>query len=131
MTEARSFYPARLVSRAAPTEEGISFWDGGELRHIPWSRVRRVAAAEVGEPEGVRTVVFDLLAHEGELGYAVYRFDADPMDVLGVARAVESGIGKERAVLALRSLAADGVATASFPDLGSFEEAAAAALGGV
>ena len=41
-------------------------------------RILHALAAEVGEPEGVRTVVFDLLVERKATGCVVCRFDADP-----------------------------------------------------
>ena len=94
-----------------------------------------LAWAEVGEPEGVRTIVFDLVVRpdpqNGERrpdgsddgAFQVFRLDADPYeDAVDVARAIERALG-ERAAASLKNLAADGVASWSYPDLESFEEA--------
>jgi len=78
----------------------------------------------VGEPEGVRTVVFDLVgASDGE-SWPVWRLDAEPGEAaMELARAIESCLGSERAAPSIKSLATDGIASRWFPDLESFARA--------
>jgi hypothetical protein len=42
------------------TERGVVYRRGDQRYLLAWSRVHRGLAAEVGEPQGVRTIVFDL-----------------------------------------------------------------------
>jgi hypothetical protein len=124
-----SRYRAHLLSEATPTERGVVYRRGEQHFLLTWSRVKRALAAEVGEPEGVRTIVFDLLVEmEGE-DCVVLRLDADPgEDARIFGRAIELGVGEDRCDTSLRSVACDGMATRSYPDLELFEEAALEAL---
>jgi hypothetical protein len=45
---------------------------------LRWADVLGAVAAEVGEPEGVRTIVFDLLARASRGGLVAVRLDAEP-----------------------------------------------------
>ena len=95
---------------------------------VRWRHVRGAIAAEVGEPEGVRTIVFDLLARTSA-GRLALRFDAEPGEAAAaVARMITAAIG-ERARPSIKSLAVDGTPTLWFPDLADFEAAAAEELG--
>ena len=90
---------------------------------VRWRDVRGAVAAEVGEPEGVRTIVFDLLARTSA-GRIALRLDAEPGEpAAALARAIAAAIG-ERARPSIKSLAVDGTPTLWFPDLAEFEEAA-------
>jgi hypothetical protein len=90
---------------------------------VRWKDVRSAVAAEVGEPEGVRTIVFDLLARTSA-GRVALRLDAEPGEpACAVARAIAAAIG-ERARPSIKSLATDGTPTLWFPDLAEFEQVA-------
>ena len=124
-----SRYRAHLLADAKPTERGLLYRRGEQRFVLEWTRVKRALAAEVGEPEGVRTIVFDLVvAIEGDECVAC-RFDADPGEVAhALARAVELGVGVGRCDPSLRAVATDGFATRSHPDLEAFEAAALEAI---
>lgn len=95
---------------------------------VRWRDVNGAVAAEVGEPEGVRTIVFDLLARTSA-GRLALRLDAEPGEpATALARAIAAAIG-ERARPSIKSLAVDGTPTQWFPDLEEFEEAASEELG--
>ncbi len=120
-----SRYRVHLLREAWPTQGGISYRRDEEERLLEWSKVEYALACEVGEPEGVRTVVFDLVV--GSLGpeCVVLRTDAEPGDdAIEMARAIEAAVGAARCSGALRSLAVDGIASLWHPDLASFEEQA-------
>lgn len=86
-------------------------------------------AAEVGEPEGVRTIVFDLVLGRGPEGWRAARLDADPGPAAEeIARAIHSGVGPRQRGPSIKSLASDGVPSWWFADLEGFEDAVAAAL---
>jgi hypothetical protein len=91
---------------------------------LAWSRVRRAFAAEVGEPEGIRTVVFDLvIGIEGSECLAL-RFDAEPGDdARSIARAIELGLGPDLCDASLHTVAAEGFAPFTHPDLEPFDAA--------
>jgi hypothetical protein len=107
------------------SREGI---EHGPLRGralLRWADVLGAVAAEVGEPEGVRTIVFDLLARASRGGLVPVRLDAEPGEAAAeLAQRIAAAIG-DRAQPSVRRLAVDGVPTLWFPDLESFEEIAA------
>jgi hypothetical protein len=113
-----------LLSEVRPTEAGIVHRRGGEIRLLEWSRVAHAVAAEVGEPQGVRTIVFDLTLETDGEACVVFRFDADPSgDAREIARAIAASLPPERTGGSVKSIASDGVASRWYPDLESFEEA--------
>lgn len=127
--EGKPGYRVRLLEVVQLTPEGVAHRENGELCLLAWSRVRRALAAEVGEPEGVRTVVFDLVVALDDQGCDVYRFDCDPYaDAMRAARAIEGGVGAERTAASIKSMASDGTSTRWYPDLGSLAEEAWAEL---
>ncbi len=121
--EAGPHYRVELLAGARPTEEGVVCGDDASIRLVHWSRVRFAMAAEIGEPQGVRTIVFDLVVDEAE-ECVLYRFDADPgQDAVEMARLIAEALAPDRAEGSIKSLATDGIATRWYPDLESFEEA--------
>jgi hypothetical protein len=130
--EVRARYGVRLLAGAQATERGLVHHEGAEqrcLQCLEWGEVKRVLAAEVGEPQGVRTIVFDLVVDRRAGSFAVCRFDAEPgEDAVAVARAIEAALPGERLGASLKSLAADGVTCRWYPDLESLEEASLALL---
>ncbi|HVN37474.1 MAG TPA: hypothetical protein VMW19_04785 [Myxococcota bacterium] len=117
-------YPVRVLEEPRIEAGGIAHGPLGARELLAWSAVAHVIVAEVGEPEGVRTVVCDLISRDGD-AVAVHRLDAEPGErAIALARALERGLGAQRAPAALKGLAADGLATRWHPDLRSFEEEA-------
>lgn len=100
---------------------GIVYRRGSDPFLLPWHLVAGAHAAEVGEPEGVQTVVFDLvLAGRSD---ARCRFDADPGDpACRIATRIVEGIGRSLCSASLRAAAIEGRPTRSYPDLGSYED---------
>ena len=91
--------------------------------------MRWAIAAEIGEPEGVRTIVFDLVTCHADDGWLVRRLDAEPGEnAIALARLVERGLGAGRKVSSIKSLASDGIPARWYPDLRSFEADALAEL---
>lgn len=131
---ARRVYRAELLESPLVDAHGVRHGAGDARQELSWSRIRWAIAAEVGEPEGVRTIVFDLVvdgAHPVD-GPRVLRLDAEPgEDAIALARAVARGLGDARKVASIRSLATDGIPTRWYPDLRAFEEDAAAELAGL
>ena len=127
--EVRARYSVRLLAGAQPTERGVVHHEGAAQRLLEWEEVDWALAAEVGEPQGVRTIVFDLVVDRSAGSFAVCRFDAEPgEDAVAVARAIVGALPGERLGASIKSLAADGVACRWYPDLESLEEAALALL---
>ena len=121
--ERRARYPVRVLEQPRIEAGGVVHGPAGARELLAWSAVAHVVVAEVGEPEGVRTVVCDLITR-GD-GLLVHRLDAEPGEAaIALARGLERGLGARRAPAALKSLAADGLASRWHPDLRSFEEEA-------
>ena len=122
-------YRVYLLADAKPTDRGIVYRRGEQRYLLAWTRLGRGFCAEVGEPQGVCTIVFDLVAEVVSGECVVFRFDAESgHHAHAVARAIEIGIGHERCDSSLRAAATDGYATRSYPDLDTFEEANLEAL---
>ena len=127
--ERRARYPVRVLESPRLEAAGIAHGPASARELLSWGRVERVVVAEVGEPEGVRTIVCDLVTRGERI--AVHRLDAEPGEAaIALARGLEAGIGSARAPVSLKSVAADGLATSWFPDLRTFEEAALEELDG-
>ncbi len=109
-----------LLPEACADGRGVFYRRGERLYLLPWSDVEAAHAAEVGEPEGVQTVVFDLaLAGRPQ---ECCRLDADPGEpARSLGQAIERGLGRGRCTASLRAVALEGYATRSYPDLESFE----------
>ena len=123
-------YRVELLAWAQVGDDGVSHGEGALRGTLSWSRVLHALAAEVGEPEGVRTVVFDLVVERKGDECLVYRFDVDPgPDAQAAAVRLVRGLGPGRSARALLDLAADGVPTRAFPDLESLAEDALEELG--
>ena len=121
-------YRLQLLEEPRVSAAGIEHGPLPCRQLLYWRDVVGALAAEVGEPEGVRTIVFDLLA-QTRGGCVAVRLDADPGEAASaVAQVVAAALG-ERARPSIKSLAFDGVATLWFPDLESFEETASFELG--
>jgi len=96
---------------------------------LRWRDVLGAVAAEVGEPEGVRTIVFDLLARANRGERVALRLDVEPGEPAAeLAQVIAEALG-DRARASIKSLAVDGIPTLWFPDLASFEEVASGELG--
>jgi hypothetical protein len=123
-------YRVEVLPWAEVGPGGIAFSEGPEQRTLPWSRILHALAAYVGEPEGVCTIVFDLVVERKETECLVCRFDADPGEpARSVARALLDGLGRERCSRSLANLAAEGVPTRTYSDLDSLAEASLEELG--
>ena len=118
-------YPARLLERPEVTAEGICHGQDGERILLAWSAVRWAIAAEVGEPEGIRTIVFDLLTRDAAGELRLLRLDADlGGDAMDLARELTQGLGPGRKLASIHSLATDGIPARRYSDLDSFEREA-------
>ena len=127
--ERRARYPVRVLEAPRLEPDGVAHGPADARELLRWAAVERVLVAEVGEPEGVRTVVCDLIGRADAGALRVDRLDAEPGEAaIALARSLTRGLGPRRAPAALKSLAADGLASRWFPDLRSFEEDALAAL---
>ncbi len=118
-------YRVRLLGDSRLADGGVSHREGDGRQLLAWAAVRWAIAAELGEPQGVRTVVFDLVVEQAGSDCTVCRLEAVPgEDAVALARAVVEGLGSERAGPSIKSLATDGFPSRWYPDLEAFEEAA-------
>ena len=118
--ELQRAYRVRLLCDVQCGPRGISHGAAAERDCVPWPAILRARAAEVGEPEGVRTIVFDLVVGSDDSGLEVIRFDADPGEsAMRVARQLSQALGPERSGASIKSVAVDGVASRWYPDLES------------
>lgn len=103
---------------------GLSLEWAGKKYEIEWNEIERVFAAEVGEPEGIRAIVFDLIWTGGPEGPVLLRFSVDPCDgPKHPAQRFVDSLGESRCSGSLRSLARDGRATDCFSHLDTLDEA--------
>ena len=103
-------------------------WEGDRYE-IDWSEIEKALAAEVGEPEGVRAVIFDLVWPAAPPGAAILRFSIDPSD--GPKRPAQlllEALGESRCSGSLLGLAREGRPTARFSHLDQMDDALAEAL---
>lgn len=125
-----SRYRVEVLPWAEVKADGIAFREGPEDRTLPWGRILHALAAYVGEPEGVCTIVFDLVIERKETECLVCRFDADPGEAAqNAARALVDRLGRARCSRSLADLAKEGMPTRSYPDLDSLAEASLEELG--
>jgi len=129
----RGRYRVRLLENPALRESGIAHGDPANPGLVAWSGIRWALAAEVGEPEGVRTIIFDLVVDRisGSDGAAfeIRRLDAEPgEDAMKWATAIERALGPELSAPSIKSLAAEGSPSRWYQDLEEFEAAALESL---
>jgi len=124
MNDAQSHgYRVRVLHAPEFDAHGIAFQEGEDRELLEWRSVKRVLVAEVGEPEGVRTIVFELIVEDGP-SWLTYRLGVDPADdAAEIARELAAGLGPDGAADSVKSVAADGTPTQWYPDLESFEQA--------
>jgi hypothetical protein len=117
-------HPVRFLDAPVVTRRGIEHRVGAGDALLEWDRVVWGIAAMVGEPEGVCTIVFDLLVEGSESKQSVCRFDADPSDgAIPISIALVDYLGSERCGPSLLAMAKEGSTGLWYPDLESFEAA--------
>jgi hypothetical protein len=121
-------YRVELLADAEVCENGVVHGAPGSRERLAWSAIFRAVAAEVGEPEGVRTVIFDLVVGR-EAGFAIRRFDAEPgEDAMRVAERLLTALGSDAVSPSIKTLASEGSPGIAYPDLEEFEAVALALL---
>jgi hypothetical protein len=114
-------------------ERGIEYGEPSQRAVLEWSAVLCGLAAEVGEPEGVRAIIFDLVMErsaqpEGEV-YAVRRLTAEPgEEAMAIARAIETALAPGASAPSIKNLAAEGTPSRWYQDIEEFEAAALQSL---
>jgi hypothetical protein len=118
-------YRARVLECPEIERPGLRHLEGGEPLLLRWEAVKLAIAAEIGEPEGVRTVVFDLIAEGADGGWLAHRLDAEPgAEAMHYARELSERLEPAACGPSIKSLATDGIPSRWYPDLVSFEEEA-------
>ena len=108
----RSRYQVELLADAELTAEGVAYVCQGDRVLLLWSEIEAALAADIGEPEGVRTIVFDLLIAREEGACRVARFDREPgEDAMVAARHIGNALPPEASTPSIKSVATDGIAT--------------------
>jgi hypothetical protein len=121
--DASARYRVELLHWAEVGEAGIEYAEGPNRATLGWERIERALAAQVGEPEGVRTIVFDLVVERKHAECLVRRFDAEPgKPAQAIAQAIASHLGRPRCSRSLLELAAEGAPTRAYPDLETLAE---------
>lgn len=127
--EVQARYAVRLLADPQPAAEGLFHRTADGAQRVAWDAVQYVLAAEIGEPQGIRTIVFDLVVADGDASWTVLRFDEEPgEDAEAVAQVLTTAIPGERLGAAVKSLATESVVAEWFPDVPSFEEHAVGIL---
>jgi len=125
-----AYYRVRLLGDPKLCAAGVSHRKGGGRTLLPWSRIEHAIAAEVGEPEGVRTTVIDLVVRESG-SWLAYRLDAEPgEDAMNLAQGIARSLRASCSSASLKSLATDGIPSRWYPDLDGFEQEAIRLLEG-
>ena len=120
--EVRSRCAVRVLGGARPVVAGLCHRDG----LLPWERVLRAHAAEVGEPQGVRAVIFDLVFARDGPRWRVRRFGAEPGDE--AARQLSAALPTGCLTASLESLASDGTPGEWHPAPASLDESGLVAV---
>jgi len=124
VSEVPSRYRVHLLPGAKPTERGVLYRRGSQRLLLAWGRVKCAFAAEVGEPDGIRTIAFDLAVEVSGPECVICRMEAEPgEEAIRVARAIQLGVGPENCNSCVKSLAECGMPSLSFPDTETLGEA--------
>jgi len=126
-------YRVQLLSNPALCGCGIRHGDPAKPSLVEWRTIRWALAAEIGEPEGVRTIVFDLVVDRlpGSDGSAfeICRLDAEPgEEAMELASAIDRALAPEFSAPSIKSLASEGTPSRWYPNLEEFEAAALESL---
>ena len=118
-------YRVEVLSWVEVGEHGVGYFAGSRRTTLQWASVLFALSAQVGEPEGVCTVVFDLVVERKGDECQVCRFDADPgPDAQRLAERILAGLGRARCSRSLIELASDGHPSRFVPDLDTVAESA-------
>jgi len=125
-------YRVTVLLDATTGEQGIGFRGDGGQQLLEWRSIQTALAGEVGEPEGVRTILFDLITDRvvtpDGVRFTVSRLDAEPgEEAMELAKAISRALG-DNVSASIKSLAAEGTPSLWYPDIDEFEAAAVHSL---
>jgi hypothetical protein len=126
-------YRVQLLANPELCVSGIAHGDPANPSLVEWAEVRWALAAEIGEPEGVRTIIFDLVVGRisGPDGSAfeIRRLGAEPgEEAMELASAIERALAPQSSAPSIKSLAAEGTPSRWYQNLEEFESAALESL---
>lgn len=122
-------YSVRLLADVRPAPEGLVHRTVAGEERVAWADVHYALAAEIGEPQGIRIVVFDLVMGDADEPWQILRFGAEPgEDAEAAAQVLAEVLPPQRLGAAVKSLASETVVGEWYPDLPTFEEAAVSLL---
>jgi hypothetical protein len=126
-------YRVQLLANPELCASGIAHGDPANPSLVEWAEVRWALAAEIGEPEGVRTIIFDLVVGRisGPDGSAfeIRRLGAEPgEEAMELASAIERALAPQYSAPSIKSLAAEGTPSRWYQNLEEFESAALESL---
>jgi len=129
----RGRYRVQLLANPEICESGIAHGDPVDPGVVDWTEVRWALAAEVGEPEGVRAIIFDLVVGRisGPDGSAfeICRLSAEPgEEAMKLASAIERALAPQFSAPSIKSLAAEGTPSRWYQNLEELEAAALESL---
>jgi hypothetical protein len=121
-------YRVQLLVNPELSESGIAHGDPANPSLVEWVAIRWALAAEVGEPEGVRTIIFDLVVGRihGRDGSAfeICRLSSEPgEEAMKLASAIERALAPQFSAPSIKSLAAEGTPSRWYQNLEEFESA--------
>ena len=126
-------YRVQVLEAPHVLARGIEYGEGPQRQLLEWSAVVCGLAAEVGEPEGVRAIIFDLVVErftrsEGE-EFSVCRLTAEPgEEAMEIASAIELALAPEACAPSIKNLASEGTPSRWYQDIEEFEAAALQSL---
>ncbi len=126
-------YRVQLLANPELCESGIAHGDPASPSLVEWTAVSWALAAEIGEPEGVRTIIFDLVVGRipGPDGgaFEIRRLSAEPgEEAMKLASAIERALAPQSSAPSIKSLAAEGTPSRWYQNLEEFESAALESL---
>jgi len=126
-------YRVQLLANPELCASGIAHGDPANPSIVEWSEVRWALAAEVGEPEGVRTIIFDLVVEQisglDGSAFEVRRLGAEPgEEAMKLASAIERALAPQFSAPSIKSLAAEGTPSRWYQNLEELESAALESL---
>ena len=129
----RGRYRVQLLANPEICESGIAHGDPADPGVVEWPAIRWALAAEVGELEGVRTIIFDLVVGRiSELdgsAFEICRLSVEPgEEAMELASAIERALAPQFSAPSIKSLAAEGTPSRWYQNLEEFESAALESL---
>ncbi len=126
-------YRVQLLANPELCESGIAHGDPANPSLVEWAAIDWALAAEIGEPEGVRTIIFDLVVgrvpEPDGSAFEICRLGAEPgEEAMRMASAIERALAPQFSAPSIKSLAAEGTPSRWYQNLEEFESAALESL---